>query len=792
MAQQQATVLIVDCSIPDIKNHRRYLQADSETKYIILEGVSVYSALSLCQKQHIDLILLELELPDCNGLEFLIQIKALFPRNCPPCIILTKNDDTDLVVQAIKGGAEDYLIKGRISPQELRLKVRSAIRKLQNQQLNCDIKNLEQLEAKLQGAKEQLRLAAAAVNCIFYDWDYQNNIVERICGLTEVTGYTLEEAGTNLQWWYELIHPEDRIYLASDEIRATLATNDRFVHEYRIQHQNGSYVWLQDSTFVIRDRDGKPKRIFGCARDITSRKNTEAALGQSEETVRRQLAELEAIYTTAPIGLCYQDTNLRYIRMNERLAQINGLSVEEHLGKTPRDIIPEVAPYVEPLFKQVIELGEPILNLEISTATPALPNVIRDWLTSYYPLKDKNGQVLGVNVIVQEITERKQAETALRRSEQKLTFILDNVNVAISRFWVFANRDWKYDYYSSGCEAVFGYTCEELVADKNLWVSRVVPEDLETIILPKFEDIFAERTISYEYRFRHKNGEIRWVSTTLTSQRDGTEAAWIVTSLDSDITESKRLQQDRELLLVQAQAARREAEVANRTKDEFLAVVSHELRSPLNSILGWAKLLKAKKLDAANIDRALETIERNAKAQSQLIEDLLDISRMIHGNMSLNLAPVNLATVIEMAINVVSPSAQVKQIQIQPQLDADVDLILGDVNRLQQILVNLLTNAIKFTHNCGKIGIQLSMLNNFAQIQVTDTGKGISAEFLPYIFERFSQVENTTTRAKDGLGLGLAIVRHLVELHNGTVSATSKGIGLGATFTILLPCLDGE
>ncbi|MEH2468189.1 hybrid sensor histidine kinase/response regulator [Nostoc sp.] len=238
--------------------------------------------------------------------------------------------------------------------------------------------------------------------------------------------------------------------------------------------------------------------------------------------------------------------------------------------------------------------------------------------------------------------------------------------------------------------------------------------------------------------------------------------------------------------------ARNAAESANRIKDEFLAVLSHELRTPLNPILGWTKLMRTRKLDQVTSDRALETIERNAKLQTQLIEDLLDVSRILQGKLNLNFYAINLVSVIEAAIETVRLSAQAKSIEIQTILESGVGQVLGDANRLQQVIWNILSNAIKFTPTGGQVKIKLEQVGLQVQICITDTGKGIVPEFLAYVFDYFRQADSATTRKFGGLGLGLAIVRHLVELHGGTVQAESLGEGQGATFTIRLPCLQDE
>ncbi|MUL36836.1 hybrid sensor histidine kinase/response regulator [Gloeocapsopsis dulcis] len=240
-------------------------------------------------------------------------------------------------------------------------------------------------------------------------------------------------------------------------------------------------------------------------------------------------------------------------------------------------------------------------------------------------------------------------------------------------------------------------------------------------------------------------------------------------------------------LLVREQEARASAEAANRAKDEFLSILSHELRTPLNAMLGWSQLLRSQKLNEATRSRGLEAIERNARGQANLIEDLLDISRIITGKLRLHVRPIELVPVIEAAIDTVRPAADAKQLQIQSVLDPLAGLVSGDSDRLQQIVWNLLANAIKFTPKGGQVQVRLERVNSHVEIIVSDTGQGISADFLPYIFERFRQADSTHTRSHGGLGLGLAIVRHLVELHGGSVQAQSPGEGQGSTFVVQLP-----
>jgi len=267
---------------------------------------------------------------------------------------------------------------------------------------------------------------------------------------------------------------------------------------------------------------------------------------------------------------------------------------------------------------------------------------------------------------------------------------------------------------------------------------------------------------------------------TLTIIEDVTERVAREAELQAQIEARTRL-------LASEKLARSEAERANRLKDEFLATISHELRNPLNAIMGWAHMLQLGKLNEANTERAVETIYRNAKSQSQLVSDLLDVSRIISGKLRLDMRAVDLIYIVNAAIDSIRPAADAKGILLQPMLDPAAGPISGDADRLQQVVWNLLTNAVKFTPKGGKIQVKVQRINSHVEIVVSDSGVGINKEFLPYVFDRFRQADGSTTRIHGGLGLGLSIVRQLVDLHGGSVGVESKGEGKGATFTITLP-----
>ncbi len=261
--------------------------------------------------------------------------------------------------------------------------------------------------------------------------------------------------------------------------------------------------------------------------------------------------------------------------------------------------------------------------------------------------------------------------------------------------------------------------------------------------------------------------------------------------LQAEIVERRRVEAEREAALAREQFLRAEAEELSRLKDEFLATMSHELRTPLNAIFGWITLLRTRRLDAATEERALETIERNSRAQKRLIEDLLDVSRIVTGKVTLELAMVEPRRIVEVSVETMLPAAQAKGIELATALDAQIGLLRGDSARLQQIICNLLSNAIKFTPMGGRVEVSLVRREDQAEITVRDTGQGIKSEFLPYVFDRFRQEDGSISRRHGGLGLGLAIVRHLTELHGGTVAAFSDGEGCGATFTIRVPIREG-
>jgi PAS domain S-box-containing protein len=381
-----------------------------------------------------------------------------------------------------------------------------------------------------------------------------------------------------------------------------------------------------------------------------------------------------------------------------------------------------------------------------------------------------------------DITERKQAEMASKR----LAAIVESSDDAI----IGKDLDGIITSWNTGAERLYGYTAAEMIGKS---VTLLIPPerpDEEPAILARLRR--GETIDHYETVRVTKDGRRRDVSLTVSPIIDANGKVIGASKIARDVTQKRRAEREREELLLREHAARSEAEAANRVKDEFLATLSHELRTPLTAMLGWLSMLGSGRLDDETSKHALETVERNARAQAQLIEDLVDVSRIAGGKLQLDIQPVDLATLISAASDIVRPAANARGVNIEVLIDPLVGPVAGDAARLQQIIWNLLSNAVKFTPRDGSVYISLRRVESFAELEVRDTGIGIDPDFLPRVFERFRQAESAVTRSHRGLGLGLAIVRHLTELHGGSVTAHSDGEGQGAMFTIRVPLAEGK
>jgi len=383
--------------------------------------------------------------------------------------------------------------------------------------------------------------------------------------------------------------------------------------------------------------------------------------------------------------------------------------------------------------------------------------------------------------------ERDAAEEQARASGQKLKLVSD----ALPSLIAYVDREQRYRFNNRAYEAWLAHPREYFLGKhlRETWDEAGYER-----LRPHVEAALSGKLVNFELNMTYKDGVARDVEVTYSPDLapDGTVNGFGV--LVNDVTERKQAERllertaaERQKLLDSERQARGEVERVSGIKDEFLATLSHELRTPLNAILGWAQLLHVGRLDDEERAQGLETIERNARAQTQIIEDLLDMSRIISGKIRLEVQRVDLAAVLNASLDSVRPSAEAKSIRLGKLLDSRVTPICGDPARMQQIVWNLLSNAIKFTPRGGNVQVSLERVNSQIEIVVADNGEGIQPDFLPHIFERFRQQDSSTTRRHAGLGLGLSIARQLVELHGGTIRATSAGQGRGATFTVMLP-----
>ncbi|MBW4538684.1 MAG: response regulator [Myxacorys chilensis ATA2-1-KO14] len=485
-------------------------------------------------------------------------------------------------------------------------------------------------------------------------------------------------------------------------------------------------------------------------------------------------ANLQEVLSTLRDGFFVLDHHWRYLYINDRQLEIAEMQREAVIGKNVWDFFPDlVGTEFYDRLHQVMREKTPVQFEYYYSAW-------NRWFENrVYPTPN------GISILCAEISDRKQAEADLRENEARLRFMLDASQIGA---WDLdlttephtAHRSLRHDQ-------IFGYEVLLPEWSYEIFLTHVHSND-RAFVNEKFQQTLSANTNwDFECRIIHPDQSIHWiwVRSSVYCDQNGTPTQLL--GMVVDITNRKRAEQEREELLQREQAAREAAEQANRIKDEFLAVVSHELRTPMNPILGWSRLLQQGKLKGERVTDALATIERNAKLQVQLIDDLLDISRILRGKMSLAIASVDLGMVISSAIETVRLAAEAKSLLIQITGAKQGVMVNGDSGRLQQVVWNLLSNAVKFTPQSGQITIDLSSGKSHAQIQVTDTGKGINHQFLPYVFEHFRQEDGATTRKFGGLGLGLAIVRQITELHGGVVGVDSPGEGQGATFTVKIP-----
>ena len=497
---------------------------------------------------------------------------------------------------------------------------------------------------------------------------------------------------------------------------------------------------------------------------------------RADESLRQNARQLTLITETAPVLIAHCDTQSRVKFTNKAYGDKFGLKPEDCIGKTVSEVVGEDAyrillPYLETTFR-----GTPVeFETELSYSTIGTHFVH----CSYAPEFDVNGKVIGLVAAITDITERKRVEEALRYQLDLTRTITDNTQ---SCLWMM-DAEGRGTFANPASELISGFKPEELIGHVlHYKVHHTRPDGtpfpIEECPLDRALPL-QESVVGYEDTFVHKDGHFYPVRFSGRPIFEGGKAVGTVIEVQ-DITEEKRL-------LEAERQARQQAEVSNRLKDEFLATLSHELRTPLNAILGWVVMLRSGKLGPDKAAEALETVERNARAQNRLMEDLLDVSRIITGKLELKFQPVVLTRVVEAAVASLRPAAEAKGMHLNVVYDPRLCRVYGDADRLQQVVWNLVSNAIKFTPMGGRVETRVGCDGSHVEVKVSDTGEGIQPEFIPYVFDRFRQADSSIQRKHSGLGLGLAIVRHLVELHGGEVSVESAGLGRGATFTVKLP-----
>lgn len=575
-------------------------------------------------------------------------------------------------------------------------------------------------------------------------------------------------------------------------------------------HTSGTSDSIDQVEFYLVDRDARefPAEItrrqietedgvmvMSLIRDVTERRRIAAALRESEERYRN-VAE-----TASDVILTVDDEGeIRFV--NSSVEDVFGYKPAEIIGRQLSVLMPD---YLERLEEAIIPSGN---------GTPRRRSRSGFQLTGI----NKDGNQLPVEVtfsefikngrpsytgIIRDISDRRRAEAALQEAAVVQQTIVDFAGYAI----ILTRPDGSITTFNPAAERMLGYRSidvlgrpvTDIINDQQQLSERadIFSEELVEIIDPGFEAIVAKACHNlpneYEWNFTRIDGSTIPVMLSMTALRDPDGNITGFIGIASDITNRKKIDEERAEGLRREQEARRVAEEANRLKDDFLAMISHELRAPLTAILGWAQMLRSGSLDRTSAERALLTIERNAKSQAHLVGDLLDASRIATGKLSLEVRPVELMSIVEAAVDAVRPSVEAKNLRMQIVLEPWVGPFNGDAERLKQIVWNLLSNAIKFTPAGGLIEVRLERLENKALLIVSDTGQGIDPEFLPRIFDRFRQADSSARRQQGGLGLGLAIVKHLVELHGGAIYAYSRGVGQGADFMITLPlAVQGE
>jgi PAS domain S-box-containing protein len=674
-----------------------------------------------------------------------------------------------------------------------------------------DISARKQAEENLREREERLSLTSWAARLGVFEWDVQaDRTVWENERMYEIFGHTRADGAlSKAQLIERYVHPDDAPGF-EQALADGMKSGGSFQTVYRIHRKDGALRWLELAGDFELSRDGAPIRMIGVLRDITERKQVEeanlkraalradvsAALAEHEGSLQSMLQK-SAEALVRHLGVAF--ARIWTVNPKESLLELQASAgLYTHLdGKHSRVPVGEfkiglIAKERIPHLTNDVANDPRISNPEWArecgmVAFAGYPLLVEDRVVGVmgmfarHPLTEDTVEAIAtIAAPIAQGIERKRAEEALRASEEKFRILADTAPVLVwmsgtDKLCHFFNKSWL-DFTGREIE-------EELGAG---WTEGVHQEDYDLCMETYVTSFEAREPFEMEYRLRRYDGEYRWVlDHGIPRFSPGGEFLGYIGSC-VDITERKEAEAEREQL-AQEQVARATAEAANRSKDEFLAMVSHELRSPLNAILGYTRMLRACPADSEEAVKATAVIERSARAQLQIVEDLLDSARIIAGKLRIEPGPVDIVPVIEAALDTVRSAAEAKGVMLAADFGPLPEQVLGDPTRLQQIVWNLLINAIKFTPEGGRVELRMESGDDSVRITVSDTGGGIEPEFLPFVFDHFRQADPSSARRYGGLGLGLSLVKHLIELHGGTITAASGGKGRGAAFTVTLP-----
>jgi PAS domain S-box-containing protein len=579
-------------------------------------------------------------------------------------------------------------------------------------------------------------------------------------------------------FWTSVVHPEDRpkAVLARQRV-----VEDGRSHrsEYRLVAPDGRTLWVQEEVLPAGEAGGP---IRGVLRDITARK-------AAEEESQRSAVDTVAILESAPDAFVAMDDRGRITSWNAQAGALFGWSRQEAIGRKVAELIIPTALRQRHThsLERFLAGGESAL-IGRRVEMPGLRKDGSEVPVELHVTAHRQGATWSFTAFLRDLSERRKSEEQIRHQLALTSAVTTHLGEGLYAM----DPEGRLTLMNPAAERLLGWSESELIGKPVHDVThskRADGKPMPAEECPMIGVITSGTSVQVDDDVLvRKNGSSFPVSYTAAPiVGEGSVSGVVVTFRDE--TDRREEERKRQELLAREQEARKEAEAASRTKDEFLATLSHELRTPLNAIVGWAHLLRSGQLDAPTAARAVETIDRNAKAQNQLISDILDVSRIVTGKLRLSMEPIQPGPAVEAALDTVRPAAEAKEIELVSALDPAAGPVLADPNRLQQVVWNLLFNAIKFTPRGGRVEARVSRVDSRVEVAVQDTGPGIPPDFLPHVFERFRQGDSSSTRRHGGLGLGLSIVKHLVELHGGTVEADSAGVGQGATFTVKLPLL---